>query len=83
MAKLMVRPLDEDNVMSSPIKILRLRDVQTRIGISRPTIYRWLDSDPSFPRPVKIGSRSIGWIESEVNQWLEARILSSRTQGVS
>ena len=64
--------------MKSPIQILRVPAVEKRLGISRPTIYLWLDKDPTFPRPVKIGSYSIGWIEAEIDAWLEARIRASR-----
>lgn len=67
-------------MMNSPIQILRVRAVEKRLGVSRPTIYRWLDNDPTFPRPVKIGSHSVGWVESEINAWLEARIRASRPQ---
>ncbi|WP_322051344.1 helix-turn-helix transcriptional regulator [Paraburkholderia bannensis] len=62
--------------MESPIQILRLPDVEKRLGMSRPTIYRWLQKDPCFPRPVKLGSHSVGWVESEINAWLGARIQS-------
>ncbi|VVE15640.1 hypothetical protein PCO31110_02902 [Pandoraea communis] len=64
--------------MNPPIRILRLKDVQQRIGISRPTVYRWLDKDPSFPKPVSLGSHSIGFVESEIDAWLEARVRASR-----
>ncbi|MCD9228946.1 helix-turn-helix transcriptional regulator [Ralstonia pseudosolanacearum] len=71
--------------MNASIRILRLKDVQQRIGVSRPTIYRWLDKtskshDAQFPRPVSLGSHSIGWVESEIDAWLEARIRASRAQ---
>ena len=46
--------------MNPTFRILRMKDVQQRIGVSRPTIYRWLDPrstshDPQFPRPVSLG----------------------------
>lgn len=71
--------------MNASIRILRLKDVQQRIGVSRPTIYRWLDKtsknhDPQFPRPVTLGTHSIGWVESELNEWLANRINASRSQ---
>lgn len=66
--------------MKSPIQILRVPAVLKRIGIGRATLYRWLKEDPTFPRPVKIGSHSVGWIEAEINSWLEARIRASRPQ---
>lgn len=53
--------------------ILRLTEVTARTGLSRSTIYR-LVSIGSFPRPINLGSRSVGWLESEVQAWLDGRI---------
>jgi prophage regulatory protein len=57
-----------------PIRILRRRQLEARLGIGRSTVYDWLRSDPSFPRPVRIGARAVGWIESEINAWLAERM---------
>mgnify|MGYP000423235270 CR=1 FL=1 len=32
------------------------------------------DYDPTFPKPIKIGARSVAWIESEIDQWIYERI---------
>jgi prophage regulatory protein len=60
--------------MESPIQILRVPAVAKKLGISRPTIYRWLQQDPSFPRPIKIGSYAVGWLESELDAFIESRV---------
>ena len=57
--------------------ILRLPTVKARTGLSRSTIYLRV-SDGKFPKPVSLGGRAVGWIESEVQQWLEQRIEASR-----
>lgn len=57
--------------------ILRLPAVRARTGLSRSTIYLRV-SESTFPRPVSLGGRAVGWIESEVQQWLEQRIEASR-----
>ena len=62
-----------------PLRILRRTEVQARTGLSRSTLYDRLNPqssrfDSSFPRPLKLGKSAIGFIESEVNAWLEARI---------
>lgn len=57
--------------------ILRLPAVKARTGLSRSTIYLRV-SDGKFPKPVSLGGRAVGWIESEVQQWLEQRIEASR-----
>lgn len=55
--------------MNDPISVLRLPEVERRTGLTRPTIYRKA-KDGSFPRPIRLGGNSSGWVESEVNDWL-------------
>lgn len=57
--------------------ILRLPAVKARTGLSRSTIYLRV-SESTFPKPVSLGGRAVGWIESEIQQWLEQRIAASR-----
>ncbi|MBT3473572.1 MAG: AlpA family transcriptional regulator [Gammaproteobacteria bacterium] len=57
--------------------ILRLPTVKVRTGLSRSTIYLRI-SEGAFPKPISLGSRAVGWIESEVDQWLSEQISSSR-----
>jgi len=57
--------------------ILRLPAVKERTGLSRSTIYLRI-SDGSFPTPVSLGGRAVGWIEAEIQSWLEDRIQDSR-----
>lgn len=57
--------------------ILRLPAVKARTGLSRSTIYLRV-SEGRFPSPVSLGGRAVGWIETEVNDWLAARIEASR-----
>lgn len=58
-------------------RFLRLADVKARTGLSRSTIYLNI-SNGIFPRPVSLGARSVGWLESEINAWMTARIHESR-----
>ena len=60
-----------------PIRILRLPEVQARTGLSRSTIYLRLEQG-RFPRPVALGARAVGWIESEIDAWIRERIAESR-----
>ena len=57
--------------------ILRLPAVKARTGLSRSTIYLRV-SEGAFPKPVSLGGRAVGWVESEIQQWLEQRIEASR-----
>lgn len=70
--------------------ILRLPEVQLRVGLSRSTIYERINPgsrhyDPTFPRPVPLGApansalpcrrrSAVGWIEAEIEAWIEQRI---------
>lgn len=58
--------------------VLRLPAVRARTGLSRSTIYLRV-SRGEFPTPVSLGGRAVGWIESEVNDWLSAQIEKCRS----
>lgn len=53
-------------------KILRIREVVDRTGLSRPTVYRLAQSG-RFPRQVQLSPQCVGWKESEIEAWIEAR----------
>lgn len=57
---------------SSEIQILRLREVVKRVGLSKPSIYRFL-KDGLFPKPIRLGERAVGWPASEIDEWLANR----------
>ena len=63
--------------MEVPIRIVRLPAVQARTGLGRSTIYVRL-AEGSFPRPVQLGARAVGWIEAEVDEWIRKQIALSR-----
>lgn len=57
--------------------ILRLPLVKGRTGLSRSTIYQRI-ADGSFPKPISLGARAVGWLESEIEAWLESCVSASR-----
>ena len=57
--------------------IIRLPAVKARTGLSRSTIYLRISQD-KFPRPVNLGGRAVGWVESEINTWLDQQISRTR-----
>jgi len=57
--------------------ILRLPAVKTRTGLSRSTIYLRI-SEGRFPKPVSLGGRAVGWVEAEIDDWLNRQIDNSR-----
>jgi len=58
-------------------KILRLPAVKASTGLSRSTIYLRI-AEGTFPKPVNLGNRAVGWLESEIQDWLRQRIEASR-----
>jgi prophage regulatory protein len=61
---------------TSPIaatNFIRRREVHRRTSLSDAQIYR-LEAEGKFPKRVKLSQRAVGWIESEVDAWIEARI---------
>lgn len=59
--------------------LIRLPEVQRRTGFGKAWIYR-LMSQGKFPASVKIGSRSIAFVESEIDEWINSRIEESRKE---
>jgi prophage regulatory protein len=59
-----------------PMVILRLTAVKMRTGLSRSSIYSWI-AKGQFPAQVSLGARAVGWVESEVDEWLSRRIVES------
>jgi prophage regulatory protein len=53
-------------------RVLRLAALLAVLDISAPTLWRRV-KDKSFPQPISLGGRSIGWLQSEVNAWIKAR----------
>ena len=55
------------------MRIIRLKEVIDSTGLARSTIYKYI-GDGGFPKPVSLGDRSVGWVESEVTDWILAKI---------
>ncbi len=60
--------------------IIRLPDVRARTGLSRSEIYR-REALGQFPARVSLGTRSVGWALTEIQDWIEQRIAESRSGG--
>ena len=56
--------------------ILRLPEVKKVTGLSTPTIYRLIALE-QFPKQIKLGARSVGWVDTDIQSWLESRIANS------
>jgi prophage regulatory protein len=72
--------------VQNALTILRRKQVEARTGLSRSTIYSKIrhnpkrpgDFDPTFPTPVSVGAKAVGWIEGEIDAWLTAQVEKSR-----
>lgn len=72
--------------IQSALTIIRRKQVEARTGLSRSSIYARLrrnpkrpgDYDPTFPKPVSVGAKAVGWIEAEIDAWLTAQVEKSR-----
>ena len=60
-------------------RLIRLGEVIEKTGLSRSTIYFWMEEE-RFPQLVKIGGRSTAWVESEIDEWIEDCIMRSRKE---
>jgi prophage regulatory protein len=58
--------------------VLRLPAVKSRTGLSRSSIYKFA-AEGRFPRPICLGARSVGWLEEEINEWLDGRLGARNT----
>ena len=54
-------------------RLIRLPEVQHRVGLGRSTIYRWM-AEGKFPKPVQLGGYAVAWAEDEVEDWIVARL---------
>jgi len=60
--------------------LLRLPQAIKRTGLSRSSIYLAINAG-TFPKPIKLSERCIAFIESEIDEWIEVRIIQSRSEG--
>jgi prophage regulatory protein len=64
-------------LINSATTILRRKQVEARTGLSRSTIYARI-KEGTFPKPINLGARAVGWVESEIQAFLEYQIKQSR-----
>lgn len=65
--------------------ILRLKQVQLRTGLSRSTIYDRMKinsprHDPTFPKQFNLGGDAVGWVEADIEAWVQSRVNSGRIE---
>lgn len=55
------------------IALLRRKEVEKLTALSRSRIYALMAAG-SFPKPARLGTMSVAWVEAEVREWIDARI---------
>ena len=58
-------------------RILRRPQVEEMIGLSRSTIYLRIEQG-TFPKPIPLGGRLIGWLESDIQAWIDQQIAAGQ-----
>lgn len=58
--------------------IIRRKQVEVRTGLSRSTIYERVRAG-TFPQPISLGGKAVGWVEGEVTAWISAQIARTRS----
>ena len=65
----MANPIQRDPVPKPEGRIVRLKEVVRMVGLSRSTVYSYL-SEGKFPKPRSLGPRSVGWLDTEIHDWI-------------
>ncbi len=70
----MAKEVPRDDIQDRRVtRLIRLKEVQHRVGLGRSTIYRWMAED-KFPKPVQLGGSTVAWSEGEVDRWIANRL---------
>ncbi len=64
------------------MRLLRLPEVKNATALSRSSVYRLMEAG-AFPASVQISARSIGWVEEEVQNWIQQRIADRESNSTS
>ncbi|EGR1262321.1 AlpA family transcriptional regulator [Vibrio cholerae] len=65
------------NMPENNIRLSRFREVLTMTGLSRSSLYRFIEEN-QFPTQVQLGGRAVAWVEGEVQEWIAQRITNRR-----
>jgi len=59
------------------MRLIKLKEVMTKTSLGHSSIYKFI-AEGSFPKQVSLGTKSVAWVESEVDDWILDRIKSRR-----
>jgi len=70
----MAERIDEGNTETKrSTRLIRLKEVQHRVGLGRSTIYRWM-AEGKFPKPVQLGGYAVAWAEDDIESWIASKL---------
>lgn len=55
------------------MRIMRLEEVMTVTGFKRSSVYKYMAMG-TFPKPVPLSARAVGWVSTEIEDWIQARV---------
>jgi len=58
---------------------MRLKEITEKTGLAKSTIYN-LISQGKFPKQIDLGARSVGWVDTEIEEWLEEKVAHRNAQ---
>ena len=61
-------------------KIIRLPVVKAATGLSRSSLYARI-AENDFPKQINLGGRAVGWLASDIENWIKQRLADSRMEG--
>ncbi|KKM04035.1 hypothetical protein LCGC14_1768270 [marine sediment metagenome] len=55
------------------MRLIKLKEVIEKTSLGRSTIYEFMAKE-TFPKQVLLGAKSVAWLESEVDDWIEEKV---------
>ena len=62
--------------------VIRFPQLIKLIGLARSTVYVRI-AEGTFPKPIKLGVRAIGWLESDIEEWIQSQVDESQSENKS
>lgn len=57
------------------MRVLKLKEVLRKTSLGKTTLYMLIKVS-EFPKPIHLGLRAVGWLESEIDAWIQGKIES-------
>lgn len=61
-------------------RLIKKPEVLKKTALSNSSLYRLINAD-EFPAPIQLGPRAVAWVDSEVQEWIDKRIQTTRNGG--